>query len=77
MIKNKLDAVAAPGSLISPVFAIGGFPGVSVPAGYDPQGNPYGICFGGLKGFEPRLIEIAYGFERLTKSRKPPSIKRQ
>ncbi|XP_038900913.1 probable amidase At4g34880 [Benincasa hispida] len=76
MIKNKLDAIAAPGGLISPVLAIGGFPGISVPAGYSPDGVPYGIGFGGLKGFEPRLIEIAYGFEQLTKSRKPPLIKR-
>lgn len=77
MIKNKLDAIAAPGWAISPILAIGGFPGVSVPAGYNPQGVPYGIGFGGLKGFEPRLIEIAYGFEHLTKSRKSPSMKRR
>lgn len=76
MIKNKLDAIAAPGRLISPVLAIGGFPGVSVPAGYNPQGVPYGIGFGGLKGFEPRLIEIAYGFEHLAKSKRPPPLKR-
>ncbi|CAK9315341.1 unnamed protein product [Citrullus colocynthis] len=77
MIKNKLDAIAAPGWAISPILAIGGFPGVSVPAGYNPQGVPYDIGFGGLKGFEPRLIEIAYGFEHLTKSRKSPSMKRR
>lgn len=76
MIKNQLDAIAAPGLLISTVLAIGGFPGVSVPAGYNPQGIPFGIAFGGLKGFEPRLIEIAYGFEHLTKSRKPPSLEK-
>ncbi|XP_008457662.2 probable amidase At4g34880 isoform X2 [Cucumis melo] len=76
MIKNKLDAIAAPGRLISPFLAIGGFPGVSVPAGYNPQGLPFGIGFGGLKGFEPRLIEIAYGFEHLTMGRKSPSLGR-
>ena len=76
MIKNKLDAIAAPGRLISHFLAIGGFPGVSVPAGYNPQGLPFGIGFGGLKGFEPRLIEIAYGFEHLTMVRKSPSLGR-
>ncbi|KAA0045712.1 putative amidase isoform X1 [Cucumis melo var. makuwa] len=76
MIKNKLDAIAAPGRLISPFLAIGGFPGVSVPAGYNPQGLPFGIGFGGLKGFDPRLIEIAYGFEHLTMGRKSPSLGR-
>ncbi|KAI7748901.1 hypothetical protein M8C21_006314, partial [Ambrosia artemisiifolia] len=49
--------------------------GISVPAGYDKNGGPYGICFGGLKGSEPTLIEIAYGFEQATNSRKPPTIK--
>ncbi|GLT42900.1 hypothetical protein SLA2020_168770 [Shorea laevis] len=36
------------------------------------KGMPFGICFGGLKGTEPRLIEIAYGFDQVTKIRKPP-----
>ncbi|KAF5961924.1 hypothetical protein HYC85_003133 [Camellia sinensis] len=43
---------------IGMVLAIGGFPGISVPAGYDHDERPFGICFGGLKGFEPKLIEI-------------------
>ena len=64
-----------PGSDISYVLAIGGFPGISVPAGYDNKGIPFGICFGGLKGYEPKLIEIAYNFEQATKIRKPPSFK--
>ncbi|KAK4562350.1 hypothetical protein RGQ29_005002, partial [Quercus rubra] len=33
---------------------------------------PFGICFGGLKGSEPKLIEIAYGFEQAKKIRRPP-----
>ncbi|XP_019074451.1 probable amidase At4g34880 [Vitis vinifera] len=75
MIENKLDALVTPGSDVAPVLAIGGFPGISVPAGYDYKGVPFGICFGGLKGSEPKLIEIAYGFEQATKIRKPPSFK--
>lgn len=35
---------------------------------------PFGIYFGGLKGTEPKLIEVAYGFEQATKIRKPPSF---
>ncbi|CAK9315339.1 unnamed protein product [Citrullus colocynthis] len=73
MIKNKLDAIAAPGRLISPILPIGGFPQLV----YQLDITPYGIGFGGLKGFESRLIEIAYGFEHLTKSRQSPSMKRQ
>lgn len=72
MTKNKLDALVTPDFSVSSVLAIGGFPGISVPAGYDTKGVPFGICFGGLRGSEPELIEIAYGFEQATKIRKPP-----
>jgi amidase len=72
MTKNKLDAFVTPDFSVSSVLAIGGFPGISVPAGYDTKGVPFGICFGGLRGSEPELIEIAYGFEQATKIRKPP-----
>ncbi|KAL7237403.1 hypothetical protein ACSBR2_003651 [Camellia fascicularis] len=78
MKDNMLDALVTPMSYdflhVSGVLAIGGFPGISVPAGYDHDGRPFGICFGGLKGFEPKLIEIAYSFEEATKIRKPPSF---
>ncbi|TXG64827.1 hypothetical protein EZV62_011821 [Acer yangbiense] len=72
MKEQKLDAVVTPGADFSPVLAIGGYPGINVPAGYDSNDVPFGICFGGLKGTEPMLIEIAYGFEQATKIRKPP-----
>lgn len=75
MKDNKLDALVTPFSGVSPVLATGGFPGINVPAGYDDGGVPYGICFGGLKGSEPVLIEIAYAFEQATKVRKPPSFR--
>ncbi|XVE67118.1 hypothetical protein DITRI_Ditri08aG0134800 [Diplodiscus trichospermus] len=71
---NKLDALVAPGipNAMASVLAIGGYPGISVPAGYQSNGMPFGICFGGLKGTEPKLIEIAYAFEQATKLRRPP-----
>ncbi|KAJ0076747.1 hypothetical protein Patl1_36088 [Pistacia atlantica] len=74
MRENKLDALVTPGSAVAPVLAIGGFPGISVPAGFDGDGAPFGICFGGLKGTEQKLIQIAYGFEQATKIRRPPSF---
>ncbi|XP_078174329.1 putative amidase At4g34880 [Carex rostrata] len=72
MREKQLDAIVTPDSTVSSILAIGGYPGISVPAGYDETGVPFGICFGGLKGFEPKLIEIAYAFEQATKVRKPP-----
>ncbi|KAJ9128490.1 hypothetical protein P3X46_034960, partial [Hevea brasiliensis] len=78
--KHKLDALVTPydfgmSSYASTLLAFRGHPGITVPAGYDTEGVPFGICFGGLKGTEPKLIEIAYGFEQATKIRKPPSFK--
>ncbi|KAD7117475.1 hypothetical protein E3N88_04743 [Mikania micrantha] len=74
MVENRLDAVVTPGSNISPVLAIGGFPAISVPAAYNDDGVPVGMCFSGLKGSEPTLIEISYGFEQATKDRKVPTF---
>ncbi|KAI9180684.1 hypothetical protein LWI28_007213 [Acer negundo] len=72
MKEQKLDAVVTPGADFSRVLAIGGYPGINVPAGYDSNDVPFGICFGGLKGTEQKLIEIAHWFEQATKIRKPP-----
>ncbi|KAM0049776.1 putative amidase signature domain-containing protein [Helianthus debilis subsp. tardiflorus] len=74
MLENRLGAVVTPGSNISPVLAIGGFPAISVPAAYDNKGVPIGICFSGLKWSEPTLIEISYGFEQATNVRKIPTF---
>ena len=82
MKENNLDALVTPGLgasvfSVTSIPAIGGFPGISVPAGYDSKGVPIGICFWGLKakGLEPKLIEITYSFEKATKIRKRPSFK--
>lgn len=75
MKERQLDAIVVPNSDISSLLAIGGQPGIIVPAGYNEQGVPFGICFGGLQGHEPRLIEMAYAFEQATKVRKPPMFK--
>jgi amidase len=75
MREQQLDAIVTPDSTVSPILAIGGYPGIIVPAGYNETGVPFGICFGGLKGSEPKLIEIAYAFEQATKVRKPPHFK--
>ncbi|XP_027342473.1 probable amidase At4g34880 isoform X1 [Abrus precatorius] len=75
MEKNKLDALVVPFSIFSTILAIGGHPGVTVPAGYE-KGMPFGICFAGLQGSEPKLIEIAYSFEQATVIRKPPPLRK-
>ena len=76
MKENKLDALVTPTDNIVYAISAGGYPGINVPAGYNSNGTPYGISFGGLKGSEPKLIEIAYDFEQATKIRKPPPLSR-
>ena len=75
MMENELDALVTPGTGAIPLLAIGGHPGITVPAGYDSAGMPFGICFGGIKGTEPKLIEIAHAFEQATMIRRPPFSK--
>ncbi|MBV9573039.1 MAG: amidase, partial [Acidobacteriales bacterium] len=87
MDKYRLDAIVAPtagpawindlangdhsagGS--SNAAAVAGYPDISVPAGYV-FGLPVGISFFGRKWSEPTLLKIAYGFEQLTRARRPP-----
>ncbi|EEF34105.1 amidase, putative [Ricinus communis] len=71
-VKEQVNAMVTLGWTASPVLAIGDYPAISVPAGYGSNGMPFGICFGGLKGMEPKLIEVAYAFEQATMSRRPP-----
>nr|CAB3457928.1 unnamed protein product [Digitaria exilis] len=54
MKEHQLDAIVAPNSAASSVLAVGGYPAIAVPAGYNNQGVPFAISFGGLKGYEPR-----------------------
>jgi amidase len=75
MKEHNLDAIAALDSSAASVFALDGLPSIAVPAGYDEQDVPFGISFGVIKGYEARLIEIAYAFEQASKVRKPPTFK--
>lgn len=76
MMENRLDAVVTGNIGVTSVLAIGGYPGITVPAGYGTAGDPFGICFGGVKGSEPKLIEMAYAFEQATMVRKPPTFRK-
>src|SRR5213080_1847576 len=60
---------AAGGS--SNAAAVAGYPDITVPAGFV-FGLPVGVSFFGRAWSEPVLLKIAYGFEQLTKARKPP-----
>jgi amidase len=91
MDEHNLDALIAPtngptwsidwvngdsftGGSSSPA-AISGYPNITVPMGFV-EGLPIGISFFGRAWSEPKLLEIAYGFEQLTKHRKAPGFRK-
>jgi amidase len=83
--KYNLDALVFPGSSGAAIAAKAGYPTVIVPFGTFPNAPavpfpegfaakpvPLGVAFTGTACSEPRLIELAYSFERATKRRVPP-----
>ncbi|MCC7178016.1 MAG: amidase [Acidobacteria bacterium] len=84
---HKLDALLFPGPSGAGIAAKPGYPTVIVPfstvpnapannpfpQGFDAKPSPYGVSFTGTACSEPRLIELAFAFEQLTKRRVPPA----
>jgi amidase len=89
MDKFHVDAIMAPtgspawitdwvdgdhaGGGSSNAAAVAGYPDITVPAGFI-FGLPVGASFFGRAWSEPVLLKIAYGFEQLTKARRPPQF---
>ncbi|MCJ8009003.1 amidase family protein [Lederbergia wuyishanensis] len=73
--QNNLDAIFFGGDRGSVIAAKAGYPTVIVPAGYVPNGEPFGVSFTGTAFSEETLLKIAYAFEQATKHRKPPVMK--
>ena len=87
--EHRLDAILAPtngpawltdlengdsgsGISCSSYAARAGYPHITVPMGYI-GGLPIGLSLFGKAWAEPRLIELAYNFEQVTKARHAPS----
>jgi len=56
----------------SQAAAVGGFPLVTVPAGYALDLLPIGLTFMGPPNGEATLIRLAYAFEQATSARRAP-----
>ncbi|KAG6711859.1 hypothetical protein I3842_05G076500 [Carya illinoinensis] len=56
MRDNRLDALVTPSADVASILAIGGFPAINVPAGYDSEGVPFGISFQGLRALPSHLL---------------------
>lgn len=89
MTRNKLDALVAPtgnpawpidlvngdhftGSVTTPA-AVAGYPHITVPGGFV-RGLPVGISFFGRAWSEPVLLRIGFGYEQMTRHRRPPTF---
>lgn len=72
---HNLDAIVFPADEGSHISAKAGYPSIAVPVGYTAGGEPVGLTFAGTAYSEPVLIEVAYGFEQLTKYRKAPVLR--
>ncbi|KAL1921611.1 uncharacterized protein VTP21DRAFT_11327 [Calcarisporiella thermophila] len=73
--KHRLDALIVPADNLSPstqVPALAGYPMVTVPAGIDPWGVPFGIAFWGTAYSEPTLISLGYALEQRLQGRRKP-----
>ena len=71
---NHLDAILAPTNGSASPAAIAGYPDLSVPGGYARSVLPIGVSFFGGRWSEPTLIAVAFGFERASRVRKPPTF---
>ncbi|EDL63883.1 amidase [Bacillus sp. SG-1] len=71
--EHQLDAIVFPNNFGAMIPAKAGYPSITVPAGFTPEGEPVGITFTGGAYSEPSLIEAAFAYEQGTKHRKPPA----
>lgn len=67
-----LIGTADSGERDNPISAVTGLPAIVVPAGVDEQGLPLAIEFLGRPFSEPRMIQVASAYERLSHQRVPP-----
>jgi amidase len=83
--KYNLDAILTPGGTGAGLASRAGYPIIVVPFGFVPNGDPklfppgfdpkpapFGVGFTGTACSEPKLLEMAYGFEKATRKRVPP-----
>jgi Asp-tRNA(Asn)/Glu-tRNA(Gln) amidotransferase A subunit family amidase len=69
---GDLDSPAGDNSqLLSPHT---GFPAITVPTGFTPDGLPAGLTFVGRLFAEPDLIRFVYCYEQATRHRRPPRL---
>ncbi len=75
LLAHDLDAIVSTGNGNANVGAAGGYPTVSVPAGYTRNGTrPLSISFLAGAYAEPTLLGLAYDYEQASQRRVPPTM---
>ncbi|MFC7370659.1 amidase family protein [Fictibacillus iocasae] len=74
MAEYSLDAIVYPTNVWYGIPAKAGYPSISVPAGFEENGTPFGISFCAEAFSEKKLVRIAYAFEQATHHRKAPKL---
>ena len=68
----ELDAVVSIANLFSGSYAVAGYPAITVPAGLDASGTPFGLTFTGRLYEEAQIIGYGYAFEQASRLRQVP-----
>ncbi|MBM7619864.1 amidase [Bacillus tianshenii] len=73
----ELDAILTPNNFGASLPAKAGYPSITVPGGYTPEGKPVGVTFTARAYEESTLIQIGYAYEQATLHRKAPVLQKK
>lgn len=71
--EHDVEALVHAGGSGSALASLSGYPAVTVPAGLDERGVPYGLALLGTAFSEPTLLGLAHDYEQATLHRTPPA----
>jgi amidase len=74
MTEQQVDALLFINNWGAGIAAKAGYPSITVPAGYTPNGEPVGLTFTAQAFEEPMLIRLGYSYEQATRCRQAPVL---
>lgn len=74
---NSIEAIVSFSNDLSAIYAPATYPAVTVPFGYQKDGEPIGVTFVGSLNQDGVLLQIAYSYEQGTKHRKIPKLRKR
>lgn len=72
MAEKDVDVLVGIGNSVSTIYALAGAPALTVPAGANSDGRPFGVTFFAMPGSDPELIGYGYAFEQANNARLEP-----